>query len=80
MFKALRVNISIWGILNGVMHSLIELILHPRWVVDDEGCLGLRIRPGINFIYHKWPDPVITYEKLREIEKREFGESVKSNN
>ena len=52
-------------------------VLKTRWIVDSEGCLGLRVA-GVNLVY-KWPDPVIiTNAPWRFAEKREFGESVHS--
>ncbi len=58
---------------------LIEKLLRPRWVVNEHGDLGLRVG-GINFWYYKWPDPIIGgYKTWRVMDKREFGESIKSH-
>ena len=52
-------------------------VLRARWIKDDEGCMGIRIL-GINMIYYKWPEPMIHTGSWSFAGKREFGETVKS--
>ena len=65
------------------MRSLIKLwvfwLLKPRWIVEDDGSMGLRLcRIRLNLIYYKWPEPMIGEEPWQFAQKREFGETVKS--
>lgn len=61
------------------MKKLIFWLLKPRWIVEDDGSMGLRLcRLGLNLIYYKWPEPMIGTQPYRFAEKREFGETVKS--
>ena len=50
-----------------------------RWIVDEEGCLGIRVL-GVNMFYYKWPEPLICKGNYRVINKREFGEVIQTNN
>lgn len=62
-----------------IVKWFVALVLLPRWIVNEYGELGLRIG-GINLWYYKWPDPIIGgYKAWRVIEKREFGETIKSS-
>ena len=64
--------------MSNVLKWLVEKVLRPRWIVNSEGDLGLRVG-GINFWYYKWPDPIIgCYKVWRVMGKREFGESIQS--
>jgi hypothetical protein len=60
--------------------KLLFKIGNPYWIVNQDGEMGFRIL-GVNFWYYKWPDPMLDLEKeytWRIMEKREFGETVKS--
>jgi hypothetical protein len=64
------------------MKKFIEKVMKPRWIVNVNDELGIRIL-GINFWYYKWPDPIINgtdeYATWRIADKREFGEVIHSN-
>jgi hypothetical protein len=58
--------------------------LRIRWVVitdndyTETGELGLKIGPVI-LGYYKWPDPMVLLgHRYREANKREFGETIKT--
>lgn len=72
---SLKTNISTLGYKIGILTYIFNDILKVRWVnVNDD--LGLRIF-GINFVYYKWPDPMINLSKdYRVMDKREFGEGI----
>lgn len=59
------------------MKRIIFWLLHPRWIVNDAGELGIRVL-GVNLWYYKWPEPMLADYGWRYAEKREFGECVKS--
>lgn len=58
-------------------------VLRARWVVNNDGELGLRIM-GQNLWYYKWPEPMVETTGTDDegywqfANKREFGETVKS--
>ena len=54
-------------------------LLRPRWIVEDDRSLGLRLcNLGLNLTYYKWPEPMIGSQPYRFAEKREFGETIKT--
>jgi hypothetical protein len=59
----------------------VEKIMKARWIVNSSGEMGIRIF-GINMWYYKWPEPLVgnsddnTYWRVAD--KREFGETIKS--
>lgn len=56
----------------------IKHAIRPKWIVDHDGCLGLRIF-GVNLVYYKHPEPMVSFlGGWRTAEKREFGEVVRS--
>lgn len=58
----------------------VEDILQARWIINNNGELGIRIL-GLNLWYYKWNTPIISYKdeykSWRVIRKREFGEVIK---
>ncbi len=55
---------------------LIDNIVKPKWVVDHDGCLGLRIL-GVNLVYYKHPEPTVSFQGgWRYTEELEFGEVI----
>ena len=59
--------------------KFIYWMLKPRWIVDNDNCLGLRLcRLGLNLVYYKWPEPMISTDGWRFAAKREFGETIRS--
>lgn len=49
----------------------------PRWIVSDQGELGVRVL-GINYFYYKDNPPMPSQAKWRFANKREFGEVVRA--
>lgn len=75
MFNA---NRKIYGFWKAILFLIVEVILKPRWIANEDNELGLSIR-GIQFYYYKWSDPTIKFHsKYRIMEKREFGEVIES--
>ena len=68
-----------------MLKKFIFWLLRPRWIVEDDRSLGLRLcNLGLNLTYYKWPEPIIGTQPYRFAEKREFrgaetkGETIKT--
>lgn len=71
-------NKEIYGLRKAIILLIVEIIFKPRWIANEDNELGLGIR-GIQFYYYKWPDPMVKFSSnYRVMEKREFGEVIKS--
>lgn len=66
------------------MRRLIAWMLRPKWIVNDDGEMGVRVW-GVNFYYYKYDTPLIynphQHDDGRPMTwryawKREFGECV----
>lgn len=63
-----------------VFKKFIAWTLNPKWIVDETGCLGLRLcNLKLNLIYYKWQEPYVGTGFFTFAGKREFGESVRSH-
>ena len=63
----------------GIRSWIVRELIRPVWIVNEYGEFGIRIL-GVNCYYYKWDEPLI-YErplKWRPIRKREFGETILS--
>ena len=76
--------------LKNVWMFIINFTGRPRWVVNEDGEMGIRIF-GVNLWYYKWETPLIAWDWVRSegeekseyanwryAEKREFDEVVRS--
>jgi hypothetical protein len=69
---------KIYGLWKAIIFLIVEIIFKPRWIVNKDNELGFSIR-GIQFYYYKWDTPIVAFfSKYRIMEKREFGEVIKS--
>lgn len=73
-----RIKWKIMDLRERLANFAVDRIFRARWIRHEDGDLGFRIM-GMKFWYYKWPDPLIFHSgKWRVMEKREFGESIKS--
>lgn len=80
MIESFKANCRLYGWKKYILICIVNMVLKPMWIKNEQGELGFKVR-GIQFFYYKWPDPIIEFgSNYKVIEKREFGEVIKSRN